>query len=87
MLCAGGENLLESAFFMLLGSAFLMLRLSPGGSFPKPLSEQEEKMYVERWMDGDIEARNVLIEHNLRLVSHIIKNTIPSAEIWTISYP
>jgi RNA polymerase sporulation-specific sigma factor len=73
MLCAGGENLLESAFFMLLGSAFLMLRLSPGGSFPKPLSEQEEKMYVERWMDGDIEARNVLIEHNLRLVSHIIK--------------
>ena len=73
MLHTGGEDMLESAFLMLLGSAFLMLRLSSGGSFPKPLSEQEEKMYVDRWMAGDIEARNVLIEHNLRLVSHIIK--------------
>jgi RNA polymerase sporulation-specific sigma factor len=65
--------MLQSAFMLLMGSAFLMLRLSPGGSFPKPLSEKEEKIYVERWMNGDMEARNVLIEHNLRLVAHIIK--------------
>ena len=69
----GGERMLESAFLILMGSAFLMLRLSPGGSFPKPLSEKDEKIYLERWMNGDVEARNVLIEHNLRLVSHIIK--------------
>ncbi|MEA4946440.1 MAG: RNA polymerase sporulation sigma factor SigK [Oscillospiraceae bacterium] len=65
--------MLESAFLILMGSAFLMLRLSPGGSFPRPLSEKDEKMYVDRWMAGDLEARNILIEHNLRLVSHIIK--------------
>lgn len=65
--------MLQSAFLILMGSAFLMLRLSPGGSFPRPLSEKEEKLCVERWMAGDIEARNKLIEHNLRLVAHIIK--------------
>ncbi len=73
MLWHGGERMLESAFLILMGSAFLMLRLSPGGSFPRPLSEKDEKMYVNRWMAGDLEARNILIEHNLRLVSHIIK--------------
>lgn len=73
MLWYGGERMLESAFLILMGSAFLMLRLSPGGSFPKPLSEKEEKIYVDRWLGGDLEARNILIEHNLRLVAHIIK--------------
>ena len=38
-----------------------------------PLSAQEEKKYVERMLAGDIEARNVLVEHNLRLVAHIAK--------------
>jgi RNA polymerase sporulation-specific sigma factor len=66
--------MLESAFLLLLGSTFLMLRLSPGGSFPKPLSAEDEKKYIELWMTGDMEARNILIEHNLRLVSHIINN-------------
>lgn len=65
--------MLSSAFMMLLGGALLMLRLSPNGSFPRPLSAQEEKMYLDRWLDGDIEARNTLVEHNLRLVAHIIK--------------
>ena len=50
----------------------LSLHLS-GGSFPRPLSAQEEKKYVERMLAGDIEARNVLVEHNLRLVAHIAK--------------
>lgn len=58
---------------MLIGSALLMLRLSPGGSFPSPLSQEEEKKYLTQWQNGDISARNVLVEHNLRLVAHIIK--------------
>ena len=66
--------MLSSAFMLLLSSSFLMLRLSgPTGSFPRPLSAEEERQCVERSMAGDIEARNKLIEHNLRLVAHIVK--------------
>ena len=43
------------------------------GSFPKPLSEQEERLYLEKAAQGDLQARNVLIERNLRLVAHIMK--------------
>ena len=52
------------------------LRLSGGvtGSFPRPLKAEEERMYLERMAQGDLEARNILIEHNLRLVAHIMKN-------------
>jgi len=61
-------------FAMLLSCPLLMLRLaSNGSSFPKPLSAQEEQEYIQRYMQGDAEARNVLIERNLRLVAHIIK--------------
>lgn len=65
--------MLSSAIMALLGGTLLMLRLSPNGSFPKPLTPEEERMYIERWQNGDIEARNILVEHNLRLVAHIIK--------------
>lgn len=66
---------------MLLSSAFLMLRLGPAsGSFPRPLSPDEERKYVDLWLAGDIEARNVLIEHNLRLVAHIIKKYYTQAD-------
>lgn len=66
--------MLSAALAMLLLSPFLMLRLSDGtGSFPKPLSPEEEEMYIQRYMNGDMEARNILIERNLRLVAHIIK--------------
>lgn len=66
--------MLTTAFMLLLSSAFLMLRLGKNvGSFPKPLSPQEEKKYLDLWAKGDIDARNVLIEHNLRLVAHIVK--------------
>ena len=61
------------ALAMLLGGVLLMLRLSPGGSFPSPLSVEEERRYLMLWQDGDVAARNVLVEHNLRLVAHIIK--------------
>lgn len=69
----GGLKMLYSTLMLMMSSAFLMLRLSPGGSFPRPLSEAEERKYLEAWLQGDLEARNVLIERNLRLVAHIIK--------------
>lgn len=61
--------------FLALYGVLLPLRLGPGsGSFPRPLSAAEERDYVEAWVTrGDVEARNLLIEHNLRLVAHIIK--------------
>lgn len=52
---------------------FLMLHLSGGATFPKPLTLAEERYYLEKFKSGDIEARNILIERNLRLVAHIIK--------------
>ena len=65
--------MLYSTLMLMMSSAFLMLRLTPGGSFPRPLSEAEERKYLDAWLQGDLEARNVLIERNLRLVAHIIK--------------
>ena len=65
--------MLSAALLLFANSLLFSLRLSGGGSFPKPLSAAEERMWLERYAQGDPEARNVLIEHNLRLVSHIIK--------------
>ena len=42
-------------------------------SFPKPLTEKEEKYYIERYEQGDMQARHILIERNLRLVAHVAK--------------
>ncbi len=58
--------------WLALGGMLCSLQLSTG-SFPRPLSPQEEKRYLERAAKGDIEARNILIERNLRLVAHIMK--------------
>ena len=52
---------------------FFILHVCGGGSFPKPLSEKQEREYLQRMKMGDQEARSKLIEHNLRLVAHIIK--------------
>ncbi len=52
---------------------YLMLHLENQGSFPKPLSAKEEKEALERLKQGDGSAANLLVEHNLRLVVHIIK--------------
>ena len=61
---------------LMLNSLFFTLRLSGGGSgsFPRPLKAEEERMYLERMAQGDLETRNILIEHNLRLVAHIMNN-------------
>lgn len=42
-------------------------------TFPQPLSAKEEAFYLQKWSEGDLDARNMLIEHNLRLVAHIVK--------------
>ncbi|MEA5038309.1 MAG: RNA polymerase sporulation sigma factor SigK [Clostridiaceae bacterium] len=53
---------------------FLTLRISPSaGSFPKPLTPQQEHEALERMAAGDEQARALLIEHNLRLVAHVVK--------------
>lgn len=65
--------MLNSILMLLMNSLLLMLRISPADSFPRPLSKAAEQEYLERWAVGDIEARNALVEHNLRLVSHIMK--------------
>lgn len=52
---------------------FLILHVTGQGSFPRPLCAKEEKKYLELYKNGDNTARDKLIEHNLRLVAHIIK--------------
>ena len=61
-----------AAIWLMLSGMMYSLQLSPG-SFPKPLTPQEEEKYLLLVAQGDIEARNILIERNLRLVSHIMK--------------
>ena len=65
--------MLSAAVWLMLSSMLTSLRISGGGSFPKPLTAEEERMYLKRSAEGDLEARNILIERNLRLVAHIMK--------------
>ena len=58
--------------WLILSTLMYSLQLQTG-SFPRPLSEQEERIYLEKAAKGDLEARNTLIERNLRLVAHIMK--------------
>jgi len=63
-----------SGFLAFLKSAvFVVGYISNNSLFPEPLSSEEEKIYIERYENGDEEARNVLIERNLRLVAHVCK--------------
>ena len=65
--------MIETALLLLMKSLLLTLRLAPSGSFPRPLSREEEAALLARWAEGDLAARNELVEHNLRLVAHIMK--------------
>jgi len=58
--------------WLALGGMLCSLELSTG-SFPRPLSPKEERLCLERAAVGDLDARNTLIERNLRLVAHIMK--------------
>ena len=55
------------------GFLFFALHIRNPGSFPPALSAKEERKQLERYKNGSVEAKNILIEHNLRLVAHIIK--------------
>ena len=63
-----------SGFLAFLNSAiFVVGYIVNNNLFPEPLSPEEEKMYLEKYENGDEEARNILIEKNLRLVAHVAK--------------
>lgn len=60
---------------------FVLGYISSGSLFPEPLSPEEETEYLQRYMEGDEDARNILIERNLRLVAHICKKyNIPNVD-------
>lgn len=63
---------MSAALWLVLSSLLCSLQLQTG-SFPKPLTAEEERLYLQRSGEGDLEARNILIERNLRLVAHIMK--------------
>ena len=69
-----------SVALMLLTHAMLLSLHLSNGSFPKPLSAKEERDCVARMLEGDMDARNTLIEHNLRLVAHIVKKYYTQSE-------
>ena len=65
--------MLTAALLMLANTMLFSLRLNGGGSFPKPLTAEEEREYLARMEQGDRAARDALIERNLRLVAHVVK--------------
>lgn len=73
----GGTYMLTlsiSGFLAFLSSAiFVVGYISSNNLFPEPLTTEEEKMYLQKMQEGDEEARNILIEKNLRLVAHVCK--------------
>jgi len=70
--------MLEFLFFLVRDALLLLGHLSSGGSFPKPLSREEEAECLQKMQQGDENARSHLIEHNLRLVAHVVrKYTVP----------
>ena len=68
---------------LMLNGLFFTLRLAGNtGSFPRALSREEEQYYLKKMAEGDTDARDKLIEHNLRLVAHIIKKGYPSRKLF-----
>jgi len=65
--------LFSAALLLMMHGLYTSLRVSNINSFPRPLKSDEEEKYLKLAASGDINARNKLIEHNLRLVAHIIK--------------
>ena len=65
--------MLSASVWLIFSGMLYTLRLGSGGSFPKPLTAEEERHYLELASQGDLQARNILIERNLRLVAHVMK--------------
>ena len=75
--------MLSTVMLLLKSSLVFSLHLAGNsGSFPRPLSAEEEQEYLGRFAEGDIEARNKLVEHNMRLVAHIINKGYPSRKVF-----
>ena len=69
-----GDSMLTALLSCALsGLIFFILHVTGAGSFPRPVTAEEERNCLERLKNGDSSARNELIEHNLRLVAHIVK--------------
>jgi len=69
---AAEVSIMLTAAWLMLGTLLYSLQMNTG-SFPRPLSEKEEQHYLTLAKAGDLDARNILIERNLRLVAHIMK--------------
>ncbi len=65
--------MLTSVLTMICSVFYAFLKVNDVGNFPPPLSAQKEREYFRLAKQGDIKARELLIEHNLRLVAHIVK--------------
>lgn len=66
------SGILAAVSYMMKELVFLVSYVK-NNAFPQPLSASEERKYLKRMAEGDADARNILIEHNLRLVAHIVK--------------
>jgi RNA polymerase sporulation-specific sigma factor len=64
-----------SAIVLFIKQLSLLVSYVKNNAFPQPLSEQEEEMHLRLMAEGNMKSRNLLIEHNLRLVAHIV-NTL-----------
>lgn len=75
-------SLYLSGFLAFLKTAiFAIGYISSSNLFPEPLSKEEETKYLEKYMQGDVDSRNILIERNLRLVAHVCKKyNIPNVD-------
>lgn len=76
-LIPGGTHMLTLLEFALQNLLFIGLHLDSRSSFPKQLSKAEEQECISKIAAGDAEARNTLIEHNLRLVAYIVNKNYP----------
>ena len=75
--------MLSTAVLLLKSMTLFSLHLAGNsGSFPRPLRAAEEQECLQRFSEGDIEARNKLIEHNMRLVAHVINKGYPSRKVF-----
>jgi len=72
--------MLQALWLVLLPILYSLRLSSAGGSFPRPLTEEEERRYLTLAAQGDTEARNILIERNMRLVAHVVKKYYVQAD-------
>ncbi len=65
---------------LLFGKIFFFTGMVRDGTFPKPLSPEDERKYLALAREGDAQAKEILIKHNMRLVAHVVKKYTGAAE-------